>query len=160
MTEYALDPDAGIAYARRWAFSRNPAYYDFDDLGGDCTNFVSQCLYAAGAEMNFTKDTGWYYRDLNDRAAAWTGVGFFYRFLTQNNGVGPFGREIPVSVAAPGDVIQLGDGNRFYHSLYVVSRRDGLPFVAAHSFDAFDRPLSSYHAPRARALRIEGRRRD
>ena len=43
---YSLNIPAEIAYARKWAFSRNPAYYDFDDIGGDCTNFISQCLQA------------------------------------------------------------------------------------------------------------------
>lgn len=53
---------AEIDYARKWALSRNPAYYDFEAIGGDCTNFVLQCLYAGGAVMHFTRDTGWYYR--------------------------------------------------------------------------------------------------
>lgn len=36
------DEAAAVAYARRWALLRNPAYLDFHGLGGDCTNFVSQ----------------------------------------------------------------------------------------------------------------------
>lgn len=35
-----------VAYAKKWALSRNPKYYNFDPVGGDCTNFISQCLYA------------------------------------------------------------------------------------------------------------------
>ena len=49
MKEYPLNIKAEIEYARRWAFSTNPAYYNFENIGGDCTNFVSQCLYAGGA---------------------------------------------------------------------------------------------------------------
>ena len=37
---------AAVAYAHKWAFGRNPAFFDFSELGGDCTNFASQCLYA------------------------------------------------------------------------------------------------------------------
>ena len=37
---------AAVAYAHRWAFRRNPVFYDYEGLGGDCTNFASQCLYA------------------------------------------------------------------------------------------------------------------
>ena len=40
------DRSAAVTYAHRWAFGRNPRYYNFDELGGDCTNFASQCLYA------------------------------------------------------------------------------------------------------------------
>lgn len=36
-------------YADRWAYRRNPEYYDFNDLGGDCTNFASQCLLPGAA---------------------------------------------------------------------------------------------------------------
>lgn len=35
-----------IQYTKKWAYSRNPKYYDFDSIGGDCTNFVSQCIFA------------------------------------------------------------------------------------------------------------------
>ena len=34
-----------VAYAHYWAYRRNPSYYDFEAIGGDCTNFVSQCIF-------------------------------------------------------------------------------------------------------------------
>ena len=33
-------------YAKKWAYGRNPKYYNFDSIGGDCTSFISQCIYA------------------------------------------------------------------------------------------------------------------
>ena len=50
-----------VAYAKKWAYGRNPKYYDFSDLGGDCTNFASQCIYAGSGVMNYTPTYGWYY---------------------------------------------------------------------------------------------------
>ena len=70
-----------VNYARKWAFGRNPAYYNFDGIGGDFTNFVSQCLYAGSGIMNFTPIFGWYYLSLSDRTASWTGVEYLYNFL-------------------------------------------------------------------------------
>ena len=96
LTEYLLNVNSEIDYAKKWAFSRNPAYYNFDNVGGDCTNFISQCLRAGGAEMNYTADTGWYYISPDNRAAAWTGVEYLYRFLLRNKSVGPFGEIIPL----------------------------------------------------------------
>lgn len=32
------DRDKAVAYAHQWAFKRNPNYYNFDSIGGDCTN--------------------------------------------------------------------------------------------------------------------------
>ena len=147
-----------VAYAHKWAFLRNPAYYNFDDLGGDCTNFISQCLFAGAGVMNYTRETGWYYSSASNRAAAWTGVEFLFRFLTNNRGPGPFAEELPLSHAAAGDVIQLSfDGAVFSHSLLIVEE-SGL-LVATHSQDADYRPLNTYSFVRSRLLHIEGVRR-
>lgn len=153
------DRQAAVRYAAEWAMRRNPRYADFEEMGGDCTNFISQCLYAGAGVMNYTPDTGWYYIDLNRRSAAWTGVEYLYRFLTTNRRAGPFGRELPLAEAVIGDVIQLSfHEGVFTHSLLVVGfppgRRDVL--VAAHSYDAFARPLSSYYFEEARLIHIEG----
>jgi hypothetical protein len=58
-------------------------------------------------------------------------------------------------------VIQLGraDGS-YYHSLLVTERRPEDYLVSTHSFDALDRPLSSYEYDRARYLHLEGVRAD
>lgn len=53
MNTYVYDRAAAVAYARKWAVGRNPKFYDFNDIGGDCTNFASQCIYAGCGVMNF-----------------------------------------------------------------------------------------------------------
>ena len=72
---------AAVDYANRWALSRNPAFYDYTGIGGDCTNFASQVVYAGCGVMNYTPDTGWYYIDANNKSPSWTGVQFFYDFM-------------------------------------------------------------------------------
>ena len=71
-----------VEYARRWALSRNPLFINFAGQGGDCTSFVSQCIYAGSCVMNFTRDFGWYYVNPNDRAPAWSSVEYLYDFMT------------------------------------------------------------------------------
>ena len=75
------DRDRAVMYARKWALTRNPLFVDFSDVGGNCTSFVSQCVYAGCCNMNFTRDFGWYYISGEDRAPAWSSVEFFYDFL-------------------------------------------------------------------------------
>ena len=102
------DRSAAVQYAHQWAYGRNPAFYDYEHLGGDCTNFASQCLFAGSGVMNFTPTFGWYYIDSNQKAPAWTGVPYFYNFLTrQGTSVGPMGRPCTLEELLPGDVIQL-----------------------------------------------------
>ena len=154
MREY--DRLSAVAYARQWALSRNPAYYDFENLGGDCTNFASQCIFAGAGVMNYTPVYGWYYISPSERTASWSGVEYLYNFLTANRGAGPFGKVVPYYEARPGDIVQLGDRNgRFYHSPVITSVHPRI-LVAAHSYDALDRPLVSYDFDRVRFIHIEG----
>ena len=159
MKETDYDRERAVSYARRWALGRNPAYYDFEKLGGDCTNFASQCLYAGAGVMNDTPVTGWYYRSAADRSAAWTGVVYLYQFLVRNRSVGPFARRVAAYEVQPGDIVQLGDGNgHFYHSPVVTAVTPQI-LVAAHSEDALDRPLDTYEFAAVRFLHIEGVRK-
>lgn len=38
-------------YAKKWSYDRNPKYYNYDSIGGDCTNFGSQCMFAGCNQM-------------------------------------------------------------------------------------------------------------
>ncbi len=157
----SYDREKAVSYARRWAFSRNPAYFDFSAIGGDCTNFASQCLFAGAGVMNFTPVYGWFYRTANDRTASWTGVEYLYEFLAHNEGEGPYASVVSPDKLEIGDIVQLGRATgEFYHSPVVVGISGGEILVAAHSYDAFGKPLASYRAPVLRGLHILGVRKE
>ena len=150
---------AAVEYAHRWAFSRNSAFSDFSLLGGDCTNFASQCIYAGSGVMNYTPVTGWYYVSLNRRAPAWTGVNELYKFLVNNRNTGPQARLCRLDEIENGDIIQLRfvGMDTFSHCPVVVDKGDGTPdtiLVAAHSLDSDNRPLSSYAYEELRPVNI------
>lgn len=154
---------AAVEYAHRWAYGRNPRYYDYEEIGGDCTNFASQCLYAGSKVMNFTPTYGWYYIDANDKSPSWTGVPYFYNFLTRKEkSVGPFGVETTAEYMLPGDFVQLRFKGRevFSHTPVIVSVGDppglGNILVAAHSIDADWRPVDTYPFEEIRFLHILG----
>lgn len=155
------DREAAFAYAKKWAFGRNPAFYDFSKIGGDCTNYASQCIYAGAKIMNFTPTFGWFYKSVNDRTPSWTGVEYLYNFLVKNESVGPFAEEVSLDKVEVGDIIQLGTGTGdFYHSPVVVGFARGQILVAAHTYDAFNKPLSSYNFAVARGIHILGVRQE
>lgn len=148
-------------YAGEWAFKRNPAYLNFDNLGGDCTNFASQCVFAGSKVMNHTKVMGWYYYSAASRTPSWTGVQYLYNFLVNNQGMGPFAEVTDQYHVQPGDIVQLGkDNGVFYHSPVIVAvDYNGTIYVAAHTDDAYMRPLNTYVYDQARFLRIIGVRK-
>ena len=146
-----------LEYANQWALSRNPNYYDYEKIGGDCTNFASQCIYAGSGVMN---GKSWYYRDANHKSPSWTGVEFLYDFLLQNQSVGPHGSLVPQTEIQIGDLIQLSSqGGRFTHSLIVVGIGNvhylSEIYIATHSFDALGRPVSTYDFQKIRFVHID-----
>ena len=156
------DRRAAIRYAHKWAFRRNPEYYDYENIGGDCTNFASQCLYAGTGVMNYEPDFGWYYIDSNQKSPAWTGVEYFYNFMVRTEqSVGPFGVAANIGMLLPGDFVQLRLTKEIFSHTPIIVQINGMPtpeniLVAAHSFDSDYRPLSTYDFQELRFIHIAG----
>ena len=154
--------EAAVQYAHRWAYRRNPRFYDYELIGGDCTNFASQCIYAGTGVMNFTPLFGWYYIDANMKSPSWTGVPYLFDFLTRKEkSVGPVGEDTTIDYIEPGDIVQLSfDGIQYKHTPIVVSITNPVSpetiLIAAHSDDADYRPLSSYQYKSIRYIHIKG----
>lgn len=144
--------DNAVNYARKWALGRNPVYLDFEELGGDCTNFVSQCVHAGGIPMDIAKPYIWkYYGSVwNEfsnrigRSSSWTAVMYFRDYARNNRtGVGlraEVGAEL--NTLLPGDVIQIED----VHSTIIVENvySDGnlVDFlIACHTSDRLNERL-------------------
>ena len=154
--------EKAVQYAHKWAYARNPAYLDFENLGGDCTNFASQCIFAGSGVMNYTSIYGWYYINSNNRTASWTGVNYLYKFLINNEGEGPFAEIVDASQAEPGDLAQISfsDSQIFDHSPVIVragspSDRDNV-LIAAHTFDTDFYKLMNFEPAYIRYLHIIG----
>jgi len=47
-------PEKAVFYARKYALKRNKYYEDFSNKGGDCTNFIYQCLDYGGLPYSYT----------------------------------------------------------------------------------------------------------
>jgi hypothetical protein len=138
--------------------SRNPKYYDFENLGGDCTNYTSQCIYAGAGLMNPTPVFGWHYFSLDNRTPSWSGVEYLYDFIVKNKSVGPFGYNCTPDELEPGDFLQLGDETgHFYHSPFIVQTQPEI-LICAHTYDSLDRPLSTYEFAQIRFIHIGGAR--
>lgn len=152
LTAYDFNRPAMREYAYRHYNNPNKAFYDFTNLGGDCTNFTSQVIHAGGAPMDSEGKYKWYYYSLNNRSSSWTGVMFLYDYLINNDGLGPHGVDSDFFNVITGDVIQIDFNNDgvFTHSPTVVQpyiRGSGDLYtltVAARTYDVFNRPILTY----------------
>jgi len=156
------DRDKAVRYAHQWAFRRNPQYYSYDFVGGDCTNFVSQCLYAGSAIMNHTPTFGWYYYSGDRKAPAWTGVSYLFQFLTRKQETpGPVAQVVGPEELRPGDLVRLrfAQGAQGHMPIVVAAGPNydlDHILVAAHTDNCDNRPLSSYPFEQLWGLHILG----
>ena len=149
---------AAANYAKKWALSANPKFYHFGGIGGDCTNFISQCLLAGGAKMNYHPINGWFYRSSYNRSASWTSVYYFHKFILANLSPGINAHIENLKNLQIGDIIQIRQKpNKAYNHTLIISKIENDEiYVCAHSDDAKNRPLSTYNYEEALGIHIVG----
>lgn len=147
-----------IEYAYKWWNGRNPEYFNFDNYGGDCTNFISQCLYYGGIGMNYSHN-GWYYTSPSSRSPSWTGVDEFFNFVTSNTSIyGVRGKIVSLDEILPGDIIQFNiTGTDFHHSV-IVTAVEGKTindiYVTGHTTDCKNISIKSFNYKKIRFIKI------
>ena len=152
---------AAAAYARKWAMSDNPAYGRIEP--NDCTNFVSQALFAGGWSMvggscDDRKDKNvWWFNPMECRwvggrpwttevkaSFTWGGAQNLYWFMQES------GRGVEVSDPMDleiGDVLQMDMGagqynaGRIGHSMIVTDKTADDLLLSYHEDHHLDEPL-------------------
>lgn len=144
-------PETGIAYAEKYALNPNPLFYH---AGVDCTNFISQCIWAsyggwneqieqteirsrisAGFRMVKGAYTSSWFGNQWGGSRAWENVDALWNFMTYRRERGPkaigynTGRnytDIHPRDIKTGDVLQFSlDGKDYHHTVFVVRNERG-----------------------------------
>ncbi|GGJ88141.1 hypothetical protein GCM10007063_08310 [Lentibacillus kapialis] len=137
---FSYDRRAAVQYAERWWNSYNPAYRRFNV---DCTNYVSQCMYAGGAPMRGAPDraSGWWYQ--NDNWSFSWAVAHSLRWYLSGSMSGLKGKEMELARdLIPGDIICYdfeGDGNWNHNTIVVAKDANDMPLVNAHTDNSRNR---------------------
>jgi len=148
--------EKAVEYAKTWALSRNPSYGDYEDMGGDCTNFISQCLHAGQIPFDeIGKDSlsKWYWYSDWTRSPSWTGVRPLRTYLLGNNtsetkNFGLYASFCDYEALELGDLVQKTiDGNLTHtmiitHKVYDSEGKISDYLICQHSYDLIDYPLS------------------
>lgn len=134
-------------YALTYALEINPKFGNYEKWGGDCTNYVSQCLYAGeipfdaeGIDVRYE----WYWYSENKRTPSWTAANSLKFYMENNNkkdqpSFGLRAESTSIYNLLRGDVIQFIDqNNRAYHSIictgYVVRNGQVVDYlISQHS---------------------------
>jgi len=128
-----FDSNKAIEYARKYALNYNDDYTNFTEIGGDCTNFISQCLHFGGLPKT---------RDWKPYSNPWIRVNGLYDYLIYNG----YARQIPMdSTLKPGNIIQFFSNSKgfFGHTIIITeSLLSGDYLYCCHTYDKLDYPLS------------------
>jgi len=133
--------EQAVAYADAWWNKPNSQYEEFE---ANCTNYVSQCLFAGEAPMHYTnrRDSGWWYKGRQQKGKEWWSYSWavsrsLTAFLSRARGKGL--RAVEVERA---DQLELGDiivydwnGNHTFQHSTIVTAFDskGQPLVNANT---------------------------
>lgn len=143
---YLYSGSMGAAYANKYVNNANSYFYN---AGVDCTNFVSQCIWAAyggwspsmsNATMasnisNKVRMTSTWYAGSGGGSLAWENVDNLWNYVVGNTGKGPqayghnngghYSNILPIDMRV-GDVLQKSvDGKDYTHSMYIISTPGG-----------------------------------
>lgn len=169
--ENAYDAEAAVAYAGEWVGRRNEEWADYSGRGGNCQNFVSQCLLAGGIPMDREGNAvwKWYGEDPDNsgsaegRSPSWTGVDEFYQYAAENEG---FGLVAAVDYAyeegEAGDLIRLGFPDNWNHVVMitdVIRDEEGRTvdyLIDSNTSDMHNFPVSAYPLPCRSLIKIYG----
>ena len=122
--------DEALSYALKYVDEINPQFGNYEKWGGDCTNYISQCLFAGGIPFDFQGIDvryHWYWFSEAKRTPSWTAANSL-KFYMENNNTNNDGSLAMGLKAAPislgqllrGDLVQLIDSNGYaYHSMIV-----------------------------------------
>lgn len=151
-----------VNYALKYALARDPNYHDYTNQGGNCTNYISQCVYAGAPQMN-TSQNGWYYFSPGRTSVSWANVEPFYNFAMSNKGEGFFASLGSLELCEIGDIIQLKFKNKpvYSHSLIITQINNRTPkgiIICANTNDTKNKPLSHYLYTEMRIIHILGYR--
>lgn len=149
------DREKAVEYARKWALSYNPSYANYSDYGGDCTNYISQCIKAGKIPLDTQGENvlkKWYWYSDNSRTPTWTAAEPFYRYIIGNNksdtqNFGVYARIAKYNELELGDIVQLVYEGGSYHTMIVTDiLLDGEYIddylICQHTYNLLDYPLS------------------
>ncbi len=122
-TSSSYSRSKAVTYAVKYALNYNPNYPDYNGAtGGDCTNYISQCLYAGGIKQHYGtygSYNSWYFKSDRDRSGSWTKASYFQKYIHGNNS--KISATFPSSWygVEEGDIIQIVPSNSATHSMII-----------------------------------------
>jgi hypothetical protein len=170
-TTWTYNPSTAVLYARTNYNTYNTDFPDCRLIGGDCTNFVSQCLYTGGFPMNGSwycyKKNSTYQKPINTTQldyswtladpSPWISAKQFelkwYPIFSNSNYSGEYVYDNQSTIYGlnytTGDIVQILEKNFWwyeaFHSMIITKKQSGDYKLTYHSTSSgtLDKPLNT-----------------
>lgn len=168
--DHEYDRNKAVEYAKKYVDNRNIDYIAYDDVGGNCQNYVSQSIHAGGIPMDTKGDYQWkhYGDEVNEknekkgRSTSWTGTINFYDYAANENKSGMC-TDVDENIfyAESGDVAHVGY-NGFSHAVIVVKEiydenGNKIDFLINSNTASLENyPFMAYVYPNKRIIKVLG----
>ena len=130
---YTYSPDGAAAYADTYWSNYNPAYSDYNSIGGDCANFVSQAIHAGGMPM----DEDWFWRSYGDRSSSWAYVPAQRSYFAAKGKLIDNPSSSQILKGNPVWYYNSSSGRYSHAAICVGTNSAGTPIVDAHNNDRY-----------------------
>lgn len=150
-------------YAVKWGEDKNSVYPNYGLSGGDCTNFVSQCIYAGGLSMKGSSASAgtvestsdWYCIYIKSTlgirkyavTTSWIRVSDFNTFLSSlvSKSTETTLSSL-ISACSAGDVVQLADKTTGtpYHSIIINAKDTSTAYFCGHTSNRSNANVKEY----------------
>lgn len=136
------DRYCGASGVEEYGVQYNKSYKNYNGIGGDCTNFISQVLYEGG---KFRKNPTWNYE--REGSSAWCQASAFLDYMLYSGrasqiACGTYDQVLKASYSLePGDIISYVRNGKVEHSVVVTGAdAKGYPLVDCHTVDSYRVP--------------------
>jgi hypothetical protein len=146
---YAAGRSKAASYASTYALKRNSNYIASPN---DCTNFISQALYAGGwkqiggtGNVMTTSHVWWYTGNKTwPKSNSWADAQVFYIFGMEFQRMGRWGSVYSMRM---GDVLQYDTGTKGMNHTMMMTGKNGLePLLSYHTTDTRNKPFTAIEA--------------
>ncbi|MGL4606313.1 MAG: amidase domain-containing protein [Eubacteriaceae bacterium] len=174
---HGYNREKAVEYAQVWAIpenaDRNSLWGLYDFTGGNCNNFISQCLFEGGIPRDYFGENNaqwkWYdeefswFEEPSGYTDAWVGVEEFWIYANLNADFGLVAdTNINPFLGEKGDILQLGALGEWRHSVIiseVIKDSKGKVvdyLIDSNTTDRLNYPVSAYGYPEIRLIKIHG----
>ena len=141
-------PADAVAYSNKYWSHYNPAYVNFNSVGGDCANFTSQAISAGGMDQkqgDVSSKDAWFYTTGSLGGGVSSSWIYCPTFVSHFRQYGKYVESPSKDQVFTGSPVLYRTGSLWNHAVLCVGKDSaGTPIINSHNTDRYHMPYTYY----------------